>query len=592
MLRNPLQALADRSILTKLIASLLLIVAPLYVINYMLYNIGVDKNRQEIALSLTSAIHSYHNILETEIVRLDNMLMKSARDAAVTQATIDPVTSTQAERTIFTLSVHDLMGRLQYSSQFVSSTIAFLPKIGQTISTSGQLATGTAQPLFDAVSIRSGPFIPYGGKLYMSAPLVPDAGDTRSQGLVLAMEMSTPNLVTYLSQLLSYNRGGAMLFDQGLRWQVSTDGDDGVQSAVRSYLAEQMHQQKNVGLGSPRFETIRLQKEAYHIVYEHSPKLNTTLVAYAPTDEIYNSLNVYHVLFYIMSIVSVIVILVSSYWVYRTIHAPLHNLLNGFRKVEFGNLNFALTPRNKDEFGYLYRRFNAMVENLNQLIHVAYEQKLLNQRSELKRLQSQINPHFLYNNFFVLQRLIRLGRKEQATQFTGYMGRYFHFITRNAEDEVSLQEDVQHARAYLDIQSVCYDSRISIVFGDIPPGMGELLVPRLLLQPVLENSFAHAFEKQLDEGRLSVGFAFERGVARIIADDNGKQLEEERIEALQVRLESARDPATESTGMLNVHRRLQLRFGERSGLVLSRSPLGGLRTEIRIDLNGEKGEQA
>lgn len=250
-------------------------------------------------------------------------------------------------------------------------------------------------------------------------------------------------------------------------------------------------------------------------------------------------------------------------------------------------MDIQIEHEQKDEFGYLYDRFNQMLRKLQTLIDQDFKQKLMMQKAELKQLQSQINPHFLYNSFFILNSLAKTGDTDRIELFTNMLGEYFRFITRNVEDNVLLSEEVRHARMYTEIQKLRFSRRIRVQFDDLPKEMERIRVPRLIIQPIIENAYEHSLEKMPDEGLLRVTFEVNQGEALITVEDNGGSIGDSEIEALSARLESIAE-SYEMTGMINIHRRISLTYGEGSGLFLSKSSeLGGLQVVIRIKFRGE-----
>ncbi|GJM75129.1 hypothetical protein HMSSN036_73450 [Paenibacillus macerans] len=102
------------------------------------------------------------------------------------------------------------------------------------------------------------------------------------------------------------------------------------------------------------------------------------------------------------------------------------------------------------------------------------------QRAELKQLQSQINPHFLYNSFFILNTMAKTGDTERIEQFTTLLGEYFEFVTRNASDLVALEQEIHHARMYAEIQELRFSRRIQVRFDTLPDELRSIPVPRLI----------------------------------------------------------------------------------------------------------------
>lgn len=263
----------------------------------------------------------------------------------------------------------------------------------------------------------------------------------------------------------------------------------------------------------------------------------------------------------------------------KLMYRPLMRLIHGFKRVQKLELVPVPIDRRRDEFGYLYQAFNDTVHSLKTLIEQNYEQQIRNQRSELKRLQSQINPHFLYNCFFVLCRLIKSEHKEKAYQFCLYIGEYFQFITRDDEDVIPLEMEVKHSRTYVEMQTICYGDRIRVRFHvETPP----LQVPRLVLQPIIENAYKHGLGGMAGPGELWVHNEVRSDGITLCVEDNGNNLDDDRLEQLHARLTHSADRIEETTGLINVHRRIQLHYGAEYGLEVSRSALGGLKVLIHL----------
>lgn len=147
-----------------------------------------------------------------------------------------------------------------------------------------------------------------------------------------------------------------------------------------------------------------------------------------------------------------------------------------------------------------------MEDQISRLIDEVYVQTNLAQRAQLKQLQAQINPHFLYNSFFVLSRRVKRHDFENAQELAKHLGNYFQFLARNESDFVMLRQEVEHAKSYAAIQGTRFISRLSIEFGELPVECEGILVPRLILQPLLENAFEHGLENKMKDGILKVSF--------------------------------------------------------------------------------------
>jgi two-component system sensor histidine kinase YesM len=249
-------------------------------------------------------------------------------------------------------------------------------------------------------------------------------------------------------------------------------------------------------------------------------------------------------------------------------------------------LDIHIKHRNYTEFDYLYGQFNSMVSKLNILIHEVYESQINSQRSELKQLQSQINPHFLYNTYFMVRRLAEEYDYDNVARLTQHLGDYFLYITRNAEDEVRLETEWNHTISYIEIQSMRFQQRIVTQVSGLPDSCKDIMVPKLFLQPLIENAYVHGLKDKMAGGRVELSIHEQSGFLQVKIEDNGESYDEDRIEVVKRQL-TYNEIGAEKTGLINVHRRLQLTFGKAYGIRLSKGTMGGLSVEMMIPTTSE-----
>jgi two-component system sensor histidine kinase YesM len=261
-------------------------------------------------------------------------------------------------------------------------------------------------------------------------------------------------------------------------------------------------------------------------------------------------------------------------------------ILVAFERLEKGDMSVRVQLKAAREFNDLMEGFNKMVERLGGLIDRVYKQEIYAQRVELKQLQSQINPHFLYNSYFMLHRMIKERDFENADALSSYLGKYFRYITKNDSDEVPLEVELEHSRSYVEIQVMRFSTRLSAEFGELPENLKNLEVPRLIIQPIFENSIEHGVKSTLKNGLIRLSISEVNDFLCVTIEDNGSNLGDDDIEKLHERLNDTRSMG-EATGLVNVHRRIRLRFGDSSGVSVSRSDLGGLKVDIKINLKEE-----
>lgn len=334
--------------------------------------------------------------------------------------------------------------------------------------------------------------------------------------------------------------------------------------------------------------------EKYWLYVYRSPVLGFRYFELIPDSLLTRPAGLFETLIVIFISLSVFVIVIFFIQSAKLIHHPLRDLCDSFDRLRQGDLSVRAPKPETEDFNYLYDSFNHMATELEQLVSENYKQEILLQKAELRQLQAQINPHFLYNNFFWLQRVISSGDIEQAEQITQELGTYFRYITRKNSDLVLLSEENEHAMIYSNLQAVRFSGRIQVDFDGLPAEFEGWQVPKLFLQPLIENAFKYALEEQICGAVLRVRHIrrSERELA-ITVEDNGQELTDERLSALCSQLESLWEdnlPAGLS-GMMNIARRLQIYYQCRDCFSLSRSQLGGLCVTVRLCFR-QKGENS
>ena len=365
--------------------------------------------------------------------------------------------------------------------------------------------------------------------------------------------------------------GGACLVHTKLGWFL----EDGWKRGPAGEILEKLLAD---GTEFGRMTKVTVGRDTYLVSTAKSEFLGL-LVQYYAKDQVLGRLNHYRGMFVVFFVVTLCLSLLFSRYTEKMVHIPLRRLYQAFGVLQLGNTDIQISHRANDEFEYIYEGFNHMTDELHRLIDEVYVQKNLTQKAELKQLQTQINPHFLYNSFFLLSRWVKAGDMENAELMADYLGRYFRFLTRNASDTVKLQKEIEHAECYAKIQGTRFKSRITVELSPLPEEAENMEVPRLIVQPVLENAFEHGLEDREENGVLKVSYEISDGEVRILIENNGV-LSEEDIAKLQARLRD--DYEGEVTGLVNIHHRLRSFFKGKGGVEVKRGPLGGLLVILHI----------
>lgn len=268
---------------------------------------------------------------------------------------------------------------------------------------------------------------------------------------------------------------------------------------------------------------------------------------------------------------------------YIVVSRPVKKLQVAIRTVRKGDLSTRLEKTWVSEYQDVYDQFNRMAEQIQELIEHQYAMQLLTARAELSQLQYQINPHFLYNTYFNLRALLEEEDYERAIPFADMLGKYLSYIT-HSDQSVRLFEEVQYAKAYGEIQQLRFANRIDFQFGEVPEVALNMLVPKLILQPLIENAYEHGVKQLLQGGIIKVSFDLKsQEVLDIFVEDNGPALTKDKIGSLQAMLDNPTEKdLAESIALVNIQRRLLLFYNNESRLTVNHSELGGLLCCLHI----------
>ncbi|MBP1988729.1 sensor histidine kinase [Paenibacillus eucommiae] len=573
------------TIFVKLMLTFISVLAPLYLLTLAINESGSNSIRREISQSLASRNDFYLNMLDLEVGRIVRMLPEYAVDNDLRALSTTGDSIADYEKVEDIMGIQKRINLIKYNSIYIQEVRAYIPLLRRTILTS-TFETSIDEAEFEALQLKNNkegsPLIYWNDRLFVSMQY--PSISTRSPVFQVSVELSVDKLKHTLQEMISIPQGNAVLFNLNQEWTLSNESEPSIPEALRNYLAMQRQQ----GLLSG-YDTLKFGKSPYLVSYRYSSMLDCYLASYVPERDIIGPISKYQHWILGISILSMFIVLFFSISIFRMIHRPLKGLISAFKRMRTGDIRPIANVGRHDEFGYLYKAYNETAVHLKTLIQENYEQKIHSQRSELKRLQSQINPHFLYNCFFVLCRLIKSEDLELAYRFCLYVGDYFQFITRDDADEVPLETEMKHARTYVDIQKVCFGGKIVVEFDTLDVVLGKIRVPRLILQPIVENIYKHAVSKMPNDGKVWIHMEHTSNDLTIYMEDSGDKLTDRDLELLNQKLKLAVNHIDDTTGIINVHRRIQIRYGPDYGLTMFRSDLGGLRVAIKLSV-AEGGE--
>ncbi|RED87868.1 sensor histidine kinase [Cohnella phaseoli] len=283
---------------------------------------------------------------------------------------------------------------------------------------------------------------------------------------------------------------------------------------------------------------------------------------------------------------ALVVALVISTFVSRRITRPLRSLQQKMKKVQAGDFNIQLDVASSDEVGQLTRSFNRMTEEIHTLVHHVYKSELARKEAQLKALHSQINPHFLYNTLDSMNAIAVIEEVPLLSRMAKMLSEMFRYSISSGEQIVPLREELKQVVRYVEIQQIRYDDKFSLVVN-IPEGLLDYRIPKLTLQPIVENAIYHGLEMIPGEGRISIVGRETDDCTILEVSDNGKGIPPEELADIQGRLRQRGAPSSvEHIGLANVQERLELHYGADCGISVVSEPGQGTTVAYRLPRAG------
>lgn len=333
---------------------------------------------------------------------------------------------------------------------------------------------------------------------------------------------------------------------------------------------------------SKKGDMIKINGKDFFVISHHSDYSGWRTIGVLPRTEFLAGVqSIYHTLA-ICIIISLVLVVLVSVGISSTVTRPLLRLASFMEKVEDGDFSVRFKSKYRDEIGTLGKSFNHMIERINQLINELYVEKQNRLEAQLKTLQEQIKPHFLYNTLDTISWMARSHDANDVVQLVDALTNMFRVGLSSGRDYIALREEKKHVINYLYIQKVRYGERLQYDI-DIPEEYDAVIVPKLILQPLVENAIYHGVKMKRVKGSIVIRAEAKGDKLYLHVKDDGAGMSLERLEEIRGWLENPQSRNENiGFGLSYIEERIVLTYGLDYGIsVESRE---GEFTEVTICL--------
>ncbi|MGI6084735.1 MAG: sensor histidine kinase [Acetivibrionales bacterium] len=335
-----------------------------------------------------------------------------------------------------------------------------------------------------------------------------------------------------------------------------------------------------------------LNKQIYYVASKEINDSNLTFVAGIPKHqilaELYGSIRSY------LIITSLIVLICLTVSVFITLGFTqfIKTMMSGINMVRNGNYDIKM-PEYKDvELNMLSETFNNMTTGIKYLIDQVYEKQLLSKEMELKFLQSQINPHFLFNTLVTISYKAKLSQDETIYKMVTSLSELLQAsIYSNTHAKIPIREELELAKIYLYLQKIRFEDKLEYNINVKGKNVLDYYLPRLSLEPIVENAVVHGIERKMGKGTVTVNITESSKVVLLEVIDDGLGFEPGTIRLKNSNPSFVRKEGHHNIGLSNTDKRIKLIYGEQYGLTIKSEPGKGTKVVIRIPVDlGDSGD--
>ncbi|WP_238996472.1 sensor histidine kinase [Paenibacillus pinistramenti] len=335
-------------------------------------------------------------------------------------------------------------------------------------------------------------------------------------------------------------------------------------------------------------EQLRFQNQRVVFGLQAIPHTDMTVALLVPYKDILASSNKIRNRIILIFLLIVPLALILSYLVAGSATRRLRLLISQVRKAKYGQFQIETLPTSEDEIGELSRNFNGMMTNISQLMDDKYTLGQELKDKELKALQAQINPHFLYNTLNLINVMALHAGSREISRVVEELAVFYRLSLSNGHDLVTLENELKHVEAYVQIHNMRFNDSVRLDL-EVSREIQSCIVPKIILQPIVENAIVHGImETESETGTISIRARTEGGMLIIEVEDDGVGMSQSTLKSLFV------GPIKKTRGgygLRNVEERIRLSFGTPYGMEFRSEPGEGTLVLLKLPEQRKENEE-
>lgn len=327
------------------------------------------------------------------------------------------------------------------------------------------------------------------------------------------------------------------------------------------------------------------------VIRTKSKEYDLTVIVVMDTNQAFESIRKTQCMLYLIIGASVSALLLGSVFFSKRLTKPIHDMMSQMEQIETGNFDIILPVHSGDEIGVLASRFNQMSAALKNYIDKSYMSQIRQNEAELTALKSQIYPHFLYNTLEIIRMTALEDGEGKVPEMIEALSEQIHYLIGPMQDLVPLHKEIDIVQKYIYLLNCRIAGKVQMTVN--ASGMTKVPIPKLILQPIVENAYVHGIKPQKRKGNIMIEIAARGDNLEISVMDNGVGMEKKQLDRLYALLQGD-EPGIkneynwQSIGLKNVHDRIRFLYGEDYGIEITSTPGVGTIVKVVMPLQSEE----
>lgn len=329
----------------------------------------------------------------------------------------------------------------------------------------------------------------------------------------------------------------------------------------------------------PNNSTIKKIDGKVYIISDLKNNFGWNIISVTPFNELNSQFWIYNLILLLVIIINIVLLILGLLFISLFITQPIIKLVNSMKGIKDGKFEKVNIITGNDEIGMLKDVYNKMIDEIKKLIGDIINEQKMKRKLELDVMQSQIKPHFLFNSFDAISALILMNDTKNASKIVKALGKFYRSFLMNGNEEITIKEELDIIKNYLTIQKIRFGDKFNVVMN-IDEGVLNYKIPKLILQPLVENALNHGVRNKDGQGIISIKALYDNDQIRLIVEDNGKGMSEEKIREIESGM-------SKGVGLKSTIERLKIYYNSADVVKIYSKIDEGTKIEITIPKNKE-----